>query len=522
VLAGVFGVEMFFDWLFGFAWPVRLIFFLAAWGGAGWFVWRDFIPVIRKRPSDDEVALMIEREMPVFQTRFISSIQLARMMSQSQARGLCRALIAETAAEAQRLKFHWVVKTKRLRRAIRDALLVFLVFGVLWHLAGAIALPLLARAFLFNVPLPPKTQIVSVTGAASVGVGDDFTIEARIAGIIPGSGRVIVTRPDGSNQIHTMLRDPDDRTHFTLLLESVQNRFDYRVEINDAKAGPFAVETLVQPTIREVATVQHFPEYANQPPKRRSTGDLTLLAGSKLEVQVFSSENLKSAMIETKPDGAAIAMAVDETDPLRATGTIAVPAKGLDGFSLKLTDRNGMTSTGAAVYRITIVPDRVPSVKITYPFRHEELATASARALLAFEATDDLGIAGLKLHYTTDSAKPEAEKTIALDLGSQSERTVVRRFEWDIGKIQPGLIEGNTLEFWVEALDANTVTGPGSGLSDRYQMRVVSPAEKRIDLANRLNDTISGVSDLRDTQQELHKSLGQAIFQKTDETPVNP
>jgi len=49
----------------------------------------------------------------------------------------------------------------------------------------------------------------------------------------------------------------------------------------------------------------------------------------------------------------------------------------------------------------------------------------------------------------------------------------------------------------VRDFDANDVTGPGIGKTEHLQARVVSEAEKRADLANRLNDAMEGLNGVK-------------------------
>src|SRR4051794_544096 len=70
--------EMTLDWLTALHWPVRALIFIGGFGGTGWLAWKIGIEPFRQPISDDTAALMIEREMPVFRSRFIASVQLAR------------------------------------------------------------------------------------------------------------------------------------------------------------------------------------------------------------------------------------------------------------------------------------------------------------------------------------------------------------------------------------------------------------------------------------------------------------
>ena len=70
-------------------------------------------------------------------------------------------------------------------------------------------------------------------------------------------------------------------------------------------------------------------------------------------------------------------------------------------------------SQGGAVYRVDLVPDKEPSVHITYPERKEELVTRVATLEIGFDAADDFGLAKLSLKYKIDDGP---EHAIPLDI----------------------------------------------------------------------------------------------------------
>ena len=75
------------------------------------------------------------------------------------------------------------------------------------------------------------------------------------------------------------------------------------------------------------------------------------------------------------------------------------------------------------------------------------------------------------------------------------------------------------IDYWFEVIDANNVTGPGIGTTDHYQARIVSEAEKRADLANRLSDTMEGLNGVRQGQEEVNAKLGEIIFERPPGPP---
>ena len=105
-------------------------------------------------------------------------------------------------------------------------------------------------------------------------------------------------------------------------------------------------------------------------------------------------------------------------------------------------------------------------------------------------------------------------KTTDLDLGGALPKTITRRYDWKVGAIVPHVEEGSVIDYWFEVSDANNVTGPGLGTIDHYQARIVSDAEKRADLANRLSDAMEGLNGVRQGQEELNAKLGEIIFRE--------
>jgi len=199
---------------------------------------------------------------------------------------------------------------------------------------------------------------------------------------------------------------------------------------------------------------------------------------------------------------------------MQLAGEIDIPAAGVSGMTVHLVDEDGIESRAAAVYPLEIVQDQAPTIKVLWPDRREELMTREATLLLAFEAKDDIGVAKVRLHYAIDWVEGAPHKTIELDVGNARPKEVTRRFNWRIGQIRPHVEEGTVIDYWLEVLDGNDVSGPGVGTLDHYQARIVSEAEKRADLSNRLSDTMEGLNGVRQGQEEINRRLGEIIFEK--------
>ena len=510
VLLGGLTTESILDRLVNLPWFARAVILLGCLGGTSYLLWRESIKPLRKRLNDDDVSLIIEHALPRFSTRFIASIQLSRD-PKTRNSSLVRALMVQTAVMAKALDFKNVIKTEKLKRILKRFLGIVVIASLLIFLGGQVSVLLLKRALLFNVPLPGWTYFLNVTEGKNIGIGEDFKIEVTAGGIIPAQGRVIATNELGQKREFVLTPNGEKSPQFTAVIHGAQESFSYLVKLGDATSLTYKVKVFKRPTAVNVACEQIYPAYVGAAPVPRQVSDLALLVGSRLKVNVKASMNITKAGIRLEGLDQEVPMQIDPKDPSILHGELEVPAKDLTGFSVKMTSSDGVDSKESVIYRIDLVPDHDPAVKIIVPSRREEVATSQATLGIAFEATDDFGISKASLHYSVDQTP---EKTIEFDLGNRITKTISRHFDWKISSLQPAVKTGSIIEFWITVADSNNVTGPGVGSTEHYQTKIVGDDEKRLDLANRLRETMSGVNDITESQQDLTKNLGEPLFEK--------
>jgi hypothetical protein len=521
LIAAWLAIEMPLDWHFTLPLWLRAFFLVAGLGGACAAGWRFGIRPWLNRPGDDQVALAIEHALPELRSRFIAAIQLSRR-PEEHGQPLVRALVKETTEFTRELEFTQVVQTGSLRRWLKISLAACALGAGLWWLGGKASLPLLQRAFLSSIPKPCNTRITTFTGDRVIALGDDLRLEATAAEAVPVSGRLHIKTARGSAQEFILEADPARPSRFARTLQSVQESFTYWIELGDNRTVPANVRVRPRPSITSLALEQHWPPYTGIPVQPRMTSDLKLLAGSKLAVALRTSVPLRAAIAQLiGPDRAVRQSAALELESQPTSsgpewrGVIQIPSKNITGLTFQLADEEGVESKGMAVYRVDVIPDEPPSLAILWPQRREELVTPRATLLVAFETKDDFGLSRVKLHYAVNWTEGGAHRSVDLDLGSSSPKSLTRRFEWDLSRLNPPLLPGDVVDYWLEAADANNVTGPGvTALPQHYQARVVSDEEKRADLAARLGDTLQGLNDVRLGQEELARRLGEIIYEK--------
>jgi len=529
-------LAMFFDWWLNLSYGLRLLSLIVQLAVFTFILLKMVVRPLVQRPDDDDLALMMEHARPEFRGRLIASIQLTRSpdVAPGTSAAMVDALVEETEAFAQPVDFRKIVPLDRLRRFGMLALFVFVV-GLGGFIYGrAVTVDLLKRVFLSNIPVPRKTRVVVLDGNKIVGRGDSVRLEAFAQGIVPHTGRVEVRSLSRRTQSYPLEQNRDNKIHFGRTIENVQESFTYTIFLNDGQSDTFMVTTVPRPTVAAIECEQIFPAYTGFAPVKRPLGDLALLAGSTLKLNITATKDLQSGSIRLS--GVDTQVPLRLSDSRKLAGEFVVPPKGLNGFSISMLDAESMESRDTAVYRIDVIPDKAPAVKITYPERKEELITRHATMIVGIDVLDDFAIAKLRLRYkvASDPAQlsqppPAAspfvgavsasryfEDTMILDLEDANPQRIRRRLEWRIGDFRPTLSEGTVIEYWIEAEDNNNATGPGVNSSEHQLAKVVSEADKRADLLNRAGDTLGSITDVTTDQEKLNRTLGTLIREKTN------
>lgn len=509
----VLGLAMLLDWWIDLPWTIRLILFLAQASLLGWLLLHHILRPVLRRATCEELALAVEHALPQFRTRLIACVQLTRprALAQGDSHTMVAALIEQTEALAAGVDFNAIVPVEKLKTLGLAAICVSAIAVAVFCHGRPVTTELLKRALLSHSPVPRKTSVDVVDARKIVGRGDDVRLQAYARGIVPKHGWAETRGANGQTQKLPMERNSTGL--FVREINNVQDSFDYRVQLNDGRSEFFHIKVVTRPAVLSLACEQHFPAYTRLSPTPKPPSDLALLAGSVLKLRVQPTRPVESASIKLVGPGTIVPLQTANSNEWR--GEFIVPAKGVNGFLIHMRDTEGMESKNSAVYRIEIVTDKPPTVRITAPTRKEELFTRGAIANIGMHIADDFEVSRVRLRFRVDSeGQTNVVQTIDLDIGGQPRSKLAHRFEWKLREVQPSLGIGGRFEFWIEAEDNNNVTGPGAGASEHYFARIVTEDEKRADLWNRATDTLGSINDIASDQDKLNETLGTLIRQK--------
>ena len=537
-LVGVITLAALLDWWIEFPWLLRAGLLAGYLGGAGYLLWRYAITPVVQAPDDEEIALRVEHVEPSFASRLISAVQFGRAdaLPAGASVAMARAMIRQTEEMAGAVDFGRIVKVNRLGQFGAGAIIVMGMGVALLATGGATAGDLVARVFLSHTVLPTKSRVECLSGSFTMARGDDAVLKARVQGWHPATGRAEIQYASGQKQTLMLEQSKEDPAIYAATLSSVQDSFTYRIRVLDGKTQEdYQVTATPRPAVVDVHCSVVHPAYTGLGTLVRSTGDLSVLAGSKLQLKVTANKNVR-----LKPGKGDVANYVQLFSTDKAAREIRVPlavkgdqrteltaeltvAPQTVAFTIHLVDDDGIASKDGAVYRIDVIADRPPAVRVTAPDRKEVLVTRQSELPIAYLAEDDFGLGKLSLHYRVDEGD---EQTVALSVEA-GVKTAGGKYDWPISAVPlPAAklalelaLEGSVIEFWIEAQDLNDVTGPLKSDTEHYQARVVTKEDKQKELIERMGDQINNMRSLADKQDETSRQLGEVIEQPSTTQP---
>jgi hypothetical protein len=523
-------------------------------------------------PDQDEFALMVEDAQPAFRTRLIASVQLSRegAIPAGASTSLARAMIAQAESLAGPMDFASVVKTDYLIKIVILSLLILTLGATAFSYGGDTSRALLQRAFLVDVPIPRATRVLHVSGDLLAAKGDSVEILALADGVIPSSEdrqKLYIRTDSGRKTEYTLTRinldaaridqikqaltygtrdsrETDairarldslktDAPIFGVTIDNAQDSFTYTVRLNDGDSHkPHKVTVLPRPAVTKIEARQVYPAYTALGTQPKQLGDLTILQGSRLQLAITVNKPLKRAgptelanyvhLIGSDKD---LPLKLDDADSKQLAGEIDLPP-GTTGFSIHLTDEHGLRSKDPAVYRVDLLPDKAPTVRMLLPTRKEVLLVREARHRLIFEATDDYAIGKVTLKYKVDDGP---EQGFPLDLQGKTPRSFTGEHYWPIAQVQAPsatrpMLEGSVVEYWIECEDTRNLPGvanggPNRGSSEHYMIRIGTKEEVRAQLAARLADVGSGLRTATDDQEGLAGRIQTLLLERQGPPP---
>lgn len=362
----------------------------------------------RRKSDRQEAAWLIERTYPQLDSRLLTALQQQPRGTDWDFSFLQSELLSELFAQLRRQDWQQAVASSRLWRVQglhAFALLVCLLFiaPLIRELKTAVATngtdPVLALT-----SAPDVENHVSVEpGTIELERGKSLLVLARFAQSAPGQVD-LVTRDSQLREVRIPLKKSLDDPLFGGRIASVNDDLTYYVEFDGLRSEEFRVTTFVNPALVKANATVNYPEYTQLPPKTlEDVRQLTLVEGSQLELDCELNKPVRSAILLESESQAAVQANTDD-DTAVVQFHLTMTTLGKHHFQLRFTDDDGRTNPEPAEFRVTVVPNRVPDLKVSFPSRDLRVSPLQELELQA-QASDDFGLQRLGLIYQTPSGK---------------------------------------------------------------------------------------------------------------------
>ena len=482
-LAAVLAASLLLGHLPTLSGPLRVAVAATAWAVVVAAAMHYLRPALR-RPSLADAAFAVERCVPGLHERISSAVELSLGQSGTLAGSplLLRHLVRQAEVDAAAVCPPAILPATAVKRSaalLAPVLLLWLTFAALTPR------PLLAGAYRVLMPwrdhLPAALTTIAVTpGDVTLAEGDALEITATVnarSGFGGGTQTaLLLTRGEGNERPVSRDLAAAGPRRFTASLSDVRQTFSYRVSVDGGESRWFSATVLPRPAVAQLDLRYDYPAYTAMDPVAvaNSDGAIEAIQGTEVTVTVHAAGELNLADGKSR---VAIAEGSRRRDAQfkSVDGKPGVYEASLTVFNsgtyrIHLANRHGLTNKDDQPRPIVADMDAAPKVAITAP-ASEVSVRADDDVPVAFAASDDFAVAGLRAMVQVDDKPPEA---VDVDLSGDADR---RRVEgtWTLAvpaHSSRADVDGvKTITYWLRATD-NRDPDPQSAESAKQTLKI--------------------------------------------------
>ncbi len=512
VLTGVIALlvgEAVVDWLMPLPSAVRIALLVIGAGVIVYLLYKYLVQPLRASLTPRDIALNVERNHPDLEDRLVSAIEFGNRESTDPIEAhMLQRLLEDTVERVKGVNFKATIDHSRTRKHVGIAALVIVGCFVL-----SLLFPTEIHTSLLRVLVPwEKTDPILTTklavepGNARILRGKSLPIHVTVTG--KSAEKVVLTYGDiGAQQSSTsevkkdqqqinMLQNPNDKRGFAYEIFNIDADMEYAVVANEATSERYTVEVFEMPKVTEISVAYTYPDYTGlKPVVQTGTGDIHAVVGTQAEIRLTTNKAIQTATfsrktdvmgdlqvsaeeLRTTPEPVSTEMAISGGNTL--TTTTGVVENG--SYAIQLLCIDGFNNEIPIEYTIKAIPDAVPEVVIKEPGRDVKATKLDEVEIIA-EATDDYGVAELKLMYRVGSdalqelVMESSKEAVDSHPSAVSNENLLPESRIADGTYTFYLEEfdvepGDIISYYAHATDNNTRTGPGEASSDIYFIEI--------------------------------------------------
>lgn len=399
--------------LLDFAWlmpdVVRPWVTLAAYIAAIIAAWKIALRFISQAKGQEGAAKLIEAAEPSLRERLLAAVELSANGEVKDSAEFREKLQDDVAKAVEGVDWDQRLPSRSLKPWFLAA------FGVVAVVVGLCFVPMLhfpgflARAAVpfanFERPASLKITIVEPAPASTLApIGSEMPLIIETEGAKAPAATLEVLAPGGRPRKIEL--SAFGTTRFEGIVPVGQTDVQYRVHASDAITPWHTLSARARPRIVSFEKTIVPPSYTGLPETKltEDQGDLEALDGSTIKLTLTANQPISKADILLNAELAEKKSITAELAVNTVNTVIKVTPEASSWLAALKSAETGFTNEETTPWRITTIPDLPPTAQIEDPAQQIELLPDEA-VRLAGLATDDVGLASVKLAHTINAAK---------------------------------------------------------------------------------------------------------------------
>jgi hypothetical protein len=427
-----------------------------------------FIRPLRKRVSDEQVALYVEEHEPSLQAALLSAVDIGAVSGTAKGevpRVILDRMVEQAVERARAIQGGKNVGAAAIKRnvvalgAIGALTIALLTIGPEFLRQGASALLVLTTSAEEASPYAIKVE----PGDATIAKGADQTVRAKLAGF-RSTEVALMVKQDGEGRFERFpLAAAGDGTTFEGMLFDLKKPIEYYVEADGVKSPNYTMKIVELPAVENLEIEYIYPAYTGLAPQKiDSGGDVAALRGTEVRIRIKPTMPSPGGQLTLDP-GAAATLTTQPDGML--TGGFKIAEDGY--YHVELAGPRGEKVNASPKFTIDAIEDAAPTVTFEKPKRDIK-ASPVEEVFLQARAGDDFGVKQLDLVYSINGGP---EKSVSL-YGKGAKPLTEVSAGHTVYLEELGVKPGDFVSYYAKVQDTDTVKGPKSVSSDIYFIEV--------------------------------------------------
>lgn len=476
----------------------------------GWFMIRPLLYLfgVLKSENDHALAEKVGASFPQIRDRLLDALQIYESRDYLKERyslSLIDASFVDLYHEICELDFTDMMTNARVAKMGRMVSFASLLFFLTVVVAPSGFFNSMHRLIHFNESLAAELAVILVVEPGNIDAvrGQTVPITVRAFGR-PVPSLSLSTRQIGQVEFDRFKLTPAAEGVFASTVTSIKASMEYFASVEDISSDKFTINVIDRPLIRSMHLTVTSPSYTRIPARvlEENVGDVTAYPGSRVNLDLTSSKELTSASALFS-DSSGVKMRVDGVNAVAV-----IQIKKGKKYRLLLHDKKGLTNLDPVEYTIKVIPDEYPTVEVLAPGKNIDL-TEEMKLDLFVRLKDDFGFSKLRLAYRLAQSKyekPSEEYSFAdIPFPAGTRAAADLWHHWDLSQLR--LVPEDALVYYVEVLDNDNVSGPKSGKSETYMIRLPSLEEVLSDVSESQHISMESMQSLAKETQQLKKDV---------------